>query len=97
MPAAPESEYREQAPPPALAPWALCAWTWRAGPAGRAQRVVPDGCVDLVWIDGHADQAHFSGPVGRVAAQLALADPELVCGVAPPGDRPANVELCTPL
>ena len=39
--------YREQAPPPALAPWVRCLWelTVQGGGAGR---VVPDGFMDLV-------------------------------------------------
>lgn len=42
--------YREHAPPPALAPWLACAWE-RSG-AGGAVRVVPDGCIDIVWTEG---------------------------------------------
>jgi AraC-like DNA-binding protein len=37
--------YRELAPPPALASHVACFW-WRTGVPGR---VLPDGCVDLVW------------------------------------------------
>ncbi len=87
MPAAPESEYREQPPPPALAPWALCAWTWRAGPAGRAQRVVPDGCVDLVWIDGiglHVAGANTTAFLAEVGPGALAAGVRLRPGAAPP-------------
>lgn len=43
--------YREIAPPTVLWPVVACLWEHR----GRApeQRVIPDGCVDLIWRDGH--------------------------------------------
>lgn len=42
--------YREHAPPPALAPWVACAWELEAlEPTWH--RVLPDGCVDVVWSD----------------------------------------------
>jgi AraC-like DNA-binding protein len=37
--------YRELAPPPAIASHVACLW-WRTD---ASPRVVPDGCVDLVW------------------------------------------------
>jgi AraC-like DNA-binding protein len=43
--------YREHAPPPALAPWVECAWE-RRGEEGVAVRVVPDGCIDVIWTEG---------------------------------------------
>jgi AraC-like DNA-binding protein len=101
MPAAPASEYTEIRPAPALAPWAACGWTWRAGPAGRAQRVVPDGCVDLVWIDGEglllvgANTTAFTAAIGpgALAAGVRLrpgAGPALL-GVAAEALRDARV------
>ncbi len=40
--------YREHPPPRVLAPWVACGWELEvAEPAGH--RVLPDGCVDLVW------------------------------------------------
>jgi AraC-like DNA-binding protein len=50
----PEATYRELAPPAVLRPWVECLWQRRA-PAGVAHdvhRVLPDGCVDLIWSDG---------------------------------------------
>ncbi|MCK2243136.1 MULTISPECIES: helix-turn-helix transcriptional regulator [unclassified Crossiella] len=45
------SGYREYRPAAALRAHASCLWTDRSsGP--RAQRVVPDGCLDLLWLDG---------------------------------------------
>jgi AraC-like DNA-binding protein len=37
--------YRELAPPPALASYVACLWTRTDAP----ERILPDGCVDLVW------------------------------------------------
>ena len=52
MPATPPPElptYRELAPSPALAPWVECFWSIRASDAaGVVNRVVPDGCADLI-------------------------------------------------
>ena len=40
--------YREYRPPPALEPVVACAW--ENEPAeDRTQRIVPDGCIDLIW------------------------------------------------
>ena len=41
--------YRESPPPPGLEPWVACAWELRAGPDGHVQRVLPDGCIDVLW------------------------------------------------
>lgn len=48
----PSSIYREHAPPAALARHVLCTWsqTIGTGEAWHAQRVLPDGCADIVWI-----------------------------------------------
>ncbi|KPM55357.1 AraC family transcriptional regulator [Frankia sp. R43] len=45
------SVYREYQPPGAVAPVVACLWEQE--PAGdHVQRVVPDGCVDLIWLAG---------------------------------------------
>lgn len=41
--------YREYRPPPGLEPVVACLWE-NAPAEDRAQRVVPDGCVDLIWL-----------------------------------------------
>jgi AraC-like DNA-binding protein len=43
------SVYREFAPPDALRLAVACTWQGRPGWAPRTLRVLPDGCVDLVW------------------------------------------------
>jgi len=43
--------YRELRPPAGLEPVVACLW--ENEPAeDRVQRVVPDGCVDLIWLGG---------------------------------------------
>ncbi len=39
--------YREIDPPPALAPFVECFWVSES-PRGRCQRILPDGCIDLL-------------------------------------------------
>ncbi len=60
-PVAPHDElsYREQAPPAALAPWLACTWQRRDGGQGPV-RVIPDGCIDIIWTQGAG--AHVAGP-----------------------------------
>ena len=41
--------YRERRPPIVLEPVVACLW-WNDALVDRPQRVVPDGCVDLVWL-----------------------------------------------
>jgi AraC-like DNA-binding protein len=43
--------YREHAPPQRLAALLACTWE-RAVETPHRQHVVPDGCVDLIWIAG---------------------------------------------
>ena len=51
--------YREHRAPPSLAPWLACTWERRDG-GGAPVRVVPDGCIDIVWTQGAG--AHVVGP-----------------------------------
>ena len=43
--------YREWSPPPALARHVACTWAGRMGPGGETyvRKVLPDGCVDILW------------------------------------------------
>jgi AraC-like DNA-binding protein len=43
--------YCEQTPPRALTPWVQCTWR-RSGDGSAPVRVVPDGCIDIVWTEG---------------------------------------------
>ena len=47
------SDYREYAPPRELADRVLCFWTQSiTGKGDYEQRVLPDGCIDIVFING---------------------------------------------
>src|SRR5579875_2682819 len=43
------TSYREYRAPALLAPLVACLWEQETEGA-RAQRVIPDGCLDLVWL-----------------------------------------------
>jgi AraC-like DNA-binding protein len=78
--------YREQAPPPALSAWVQCTWQ-RSGDGGVPVRVVPDGCIDVVWTEGAGTQ--LVGPNTR-AFLVALAARTHVAGVRlHPGAAPS--------
>lgn len=51
--------YRELPPPPPIAEHVMCLWT-RDGPA--ADRVLPDGCADIVWT---GERLIVAGPATR--------------------------------
>ena len=53
-------EYREAPPARALQDRVACVWVQRVGPTEEhEQRVLPDGCVDLIW---HEGRLHVAGP-----------------------------------
>lgn len=52
--------YFEHRPPAALAAWVECFWQSAAGQEARTQRILPDGCMDLVWTPG--DGLRVVGP-----------------------------------
>lgn len=70
----PVSDYREVAPPGALAGALVCTWAQTVG-AG-AYRVLPDGCADLLWLGdappivvGPATRATIAAlPLGTIVA-----------------------------
>ncbi|MGW3468776.1 helix-turn-helix domain-containing protein [Saccharopolyspora sp. NPDC000995] len=49
------NRYRERPPVGALSTAIACVWTHGAGSLGYLQRVVPDGCVDLIWMGDRLD------------------------------------------
>ncbi len=63
--AVPESVYREYTPEAALKPYLVCAWSLEipAGHGEHRQRVLPDGCSDILWIGD--DAAAVVGPMTR--------------------------------
>ena len=50
----PRRHLSRAAPPPPSGPWVECLWERRAPPDARhdARRILPDGCIDLIWSDG---------------------------------------------
>jgi hypothetical protein len=54
--------YREQAPPPTLAPWVRCLWQLTVQGDGGPGWVVPDGVIDLV---ASGPALHLAGPDTR--------------------------------
>ena len=59
------SRYVEYAPPPALAGRVVCFWTETVsdGPGAFSHGVLPDGCVDLIWVDDAPPKV--AGPATR--------------------------------
>ncbi|MGH4010400.1 MAG: DUF6597 domain-containing transcriptional factor [Pseudonocardiaceae bacterium] len=79
------SSYREQPAPAGLAGVVACLWRHEIT-AAREQRVLPDGCMDLIWMDG---AVHVAGSDSR--AFLATMRPhQVVTGLRfRPGAAPA--------
>jgi AraC-like DNA-binding protein len=88
----PRNDYRERAPAAALDRHVACVWVQRIGPgtAPLVHRIVPDGCVDIVWMEA---ALHVAGPdTGPVLAPLAPGS--LVVGIRfRPGLAPTMLGL----
>jgi AraC-like DNA-binding protein len=57
------SAYREVAPPDAAREHLVCMWTSTVGGTEHAQPVLPDACIDIIWVnDG---EPHVAGPATR--------------------------------
>ena len=71
-------DYREVRPVVALEDHFLCVWSNALSPThSRRMAVVPDGCVDIIWIDG----------------ELIVAGPDIVVSVSPITSGPAIVGM----
>ncbi|MDQ4020550.1 MAG: hypothetical protein M3257_02715 [Actinomycetota bacterium] len=79
------SSYREQPAPTVLA--GVVAYVWRTETTvARQLRVLPDGCMDLIWMDG---AVHVAGPDTR-AFVTTLGPRQVVTGLRfRPGAAPA--------
>jgi AraC-like DNA-binding protein len=76
--------YREHAPPPALVPWLECTWERRGD--GLPVRVLPDGCIDVIWTEGAETQlvgANTTAFVVPVAAGTRIVGARFHPGAAP--------------
>lgn len=51
------SVYHERPAHSALRGPVTCVWTQSVGPDEHVQRIVPDGCVDLIWLHGRLELA----------------------------------------
>jgi len=79
--------YRERAPHPALADYIACAWADEARPG---LRVLPDGCIDIVWIGDEA--LTVAGP-DTSANVIGLPEGTLTVGIRfRPGRAPGFLE-----
>jgi AraC-like DNA-binding protein len=58
------SGYREHQPPATLAPYVACVWTQTAGPRA-GQRVLPDGCIDVMLHLGDSPRVVVVGAMTR--------------------------------
>ncbi len=95
--------YREYAPPPGLEPWLACMWE-RSGDGGTV-RVVPDGCIDVLWTQGAgtqvvgANSTAFVVPVATgthvVGARMRPGAAPALIGVDAEALRDARVDLRT--
>jgi AraC-like DNA-binding protein len=59
----PRPTYREIAPPRHLRKHVVCFWRHGATSMPTTVRVIPDGCIDIVWVNDHAP--HVAGPMTK--------------------------------
>jgi hypothetical protein len=59
----PRPTYGEFAPPGHLSKHVVCFWRHGATSLPTTARVIPDGCVDIVWVNDEVP--HVAGPMTR--------------------------------
>ncbi|HEX7291552.1 MAG TPA: helix-turn-helix domain-containing protein [Conexibacter sp.] len=83
--------YREDAPPPGLAPWVECLWWRSAGDAPAPASILPDGRIDLIWTP--AGDVLLAGPQTR-PLDVPFGGPFLAVGARfHPGAAPALLRV----
>jgi AraC-like DNA-binding protein len=83
-------QYTEYLPPLALRPWLECLWE-RIGDGAAPVRVLPDGCIDVVW--SSVNGAWIVGP-NTTAFRSPVAPGERVVGARlRPGGAPALLSV----
>lgn len=89
----PVSNYREIAPPPALARYLVCLWWQRIDGIGRehVQEVLPDGCADIVRIGD--ERLIVAGPATIPVRVPLPAGTEVVGARLRPGFVPALLRV----
>jgi AraC-like DNA-binding protein len=70
--------YQEFVPPPHLRDFVVCYWRREAGAGTITRRVLPDGCVDFIWVGER--EPFVTGPM-TVAVQPAIAGANAIMGV----------------
>src|SRR3954464_10915185 len=65
--------YRELPLPDPPAPYVACLWTRDPDPAASVRRILPDACVDVVWVQG--DRLVVAGPATGPALPALPAGP----------------------
>lgn len=73
--------YSELAPPPDLAAWLECVWTRKAGAPEAVHRVLPDGCVDILFTFGQLGAPERE--MGETTGVGAMTKPLFVRDAAP--------------
>lgn len=79
----PRPTYQEVAPPRALREHVLCFWRHGSTAEPTLARVIPDGCIDVVWVDDLPP--HVAGPMTAPAVFLIGAGTEIVAVRFRPG------------
>jgi AraC-like DNA-binding protein len=79
----PRPTYREFAPPPHLGKQIVCFWWHGATSMLATVRVIPDGCVDIVWVNDQAP--HVAGPMTRPVLYAIESGTEIVAVRLRPG------------
>jgi AraC-like DNA-binding protein len=79
----PRPTYHEFAPPSHLCQQIVCFWRHGATSLPTTARVIPDGCVDIVWVNDQAP--HVAGPMTRPALYLIEPGTEIVAVRLRPG------------
>jgi AraC-like DNA-binding protein len=79
----PRPTYREFAPPRHLRKHIVCFWRHGATAMPTTARVIPDGCVDIVWVNDQAP--HVAGPMTRPVLYSIDSETEIVAVRLRPG------------
>ena len=83
MPDTPRPTYRELAPPGHFRGHVVCFWRHGASEQPTTARVLPDGCVDVVWVDERLP--HIAGPMTEAALYQIAAGTEILAVRLRPG------------
>ena len=76
------TEYREYIPSPALRKHVACFWSRRSqsGPRTSTHRVLPDGCIDILFVAGAEPALEVVGTM-RTAVEVRLEGPGRIAAV----------------